>query len=349
MVEFPVAFPFWTRAQYWAVGIITSLLFFASVLLHELSHSVVAIRSGIPVKGITLFIFGGVSQIGKEAQHPGTEAKVAIAGPGTSLALAAAFWALSVVARPLNEQVFALARWLAVINAALAVFNMIPGFPLDGGRVLRAALWGLTGSFSRASRIATLAGQGISYLFILLGIVWVFNGNWIGGLWLVFIGWFLENAASASYRQVMLREALSGYSAGELMTRDCAYVPGDITVRTLVEEHVLRTTPDDVGGGRRCFLVSKNDTLQGIITLTDVKKIPRNRWDTTLVSDAMTAAEKVLKVRISDNAFSVLEQMDERDINQMPVMDDGGKVVGMIGRDNLIRFIRARSELGMQK
>lgn len=336
---FPSVYPQWSVVQYWVVGIATSLLFFGSVITHELAHSLVSKRNGTPVKSITLFIFGGVAHISREASRPMAELAMAAAGPLSSLVLGGFFALVALVARPVNEPVAALGSWLFRINVMLALFNLIPGFPLDGGRVLRSLLWHFTGNYKRATRTATLAGQGVAYLFILGGILIMFIWrDWFSGLWLAFIGWFLDNAASASYRQAMLRESLQGYTARDVMTQDAPVVNRGLTLRQLVRDYVLPT-------GRRFYLVVDGDRLEGIMTLHNIKTVPESRWDTTPVGEAMTPREKLQIAPPEEEAMSLLERMDEGDINQVPVVSEG-RVVGMVARDNLLRFIRTRSELG---
>ncbi|MBI2908841.1 MAG: site-2 protease family protein [Chloroflexi bacterium] len=337
--QFPAEYPAWSRATYWVVGILTSLLFFGSILAHELSHSVIAIAGGIPVKSITLFVFGGVSQISKEATNPRTELIMAAAGPFSSFVLAGVFYFIWLFATPIFEPVGALGRWLAVINLLLGVFNLIPGFPMDGGRVLRSILWGASGDYRRATEIATYTGRGIAYLFILGGILIMFSGNWFNGLWLAFIGWFLENAASGSYRQMVLKDSLRGFKARDLMTQECSSISPRLSVRDLVYEQILP-------GGRRCFLVTDDARLSGFITLHNLREVPQDRWSVTSVAEAMTPVGRLKTVAPDDEAFTVLERMDGEDVNQMPVVEDG-KVIGMIGRDNVLRFLRTRAELGV--
>lgn len=340
LYQFPYEYPSWPRSTYWVIGIITSLLFFASIVVHELSHSIVALSGGIPVKSITLFIFGGVAQISKEATNPRTELVMAAAGPLSSLVIAGIFSVILLFTSAVNEPIAALAKWLAQINLLLAIFNLIPGFPMDGGRIFRSAVWAVTGDYRRATQIASISGRGIAYLFILGGIyVMLFQGNWISGLWLAFIGWFLENAASGSYRQMVLRDSLAGFKARDLMTRECAYVSPRLSVRDLVYEQILPTS-------RRCFLVNDDNRLSGIVTLHNVRDVPQARWDTTLVGDAMTPVSRLKTVSPDEEAITVLERLDGEDINQMPVVEEG-KVIGMIGRDNLLRFLRTRAELGV--
>ena len=339
LYEFPSRYPFWPRGQYWVVGIATSLLFFASVLVHELAHSLIAVNSGIPVKSITLFVFGGVSEIAKEAASPGIELVMSAAGPLTSVMIAGFFAGLWWLTREVSEPLAAVGIWLGRINLILAIFNLMPAFPLDGGRVLRSLIWGATKDYRRATHIASLTGQGIAYLMIFVGVIWFFSGNWSFGLWIAFIGWFLANAASASYRQVVFRDLLKGFKASDLMTRDCPSIPSQLTLRELVQDYILPTS-------RRCFLITEDDQLGGIVTLHNVRGVPQERWDTTTVGRVMTPVASMKTVRPDDEALGLLELMDEADVNQVPVLSDG-KVVGMISRDNLLHFIRTRSELGV--
>ena len=337
---FPIVYPDWARPIYWVIGIVTSLLFFASVVAHELAHSLVARINDIPVKSITLFIFGGIARITREATRAGAELKMAAAGPACSLVIGGLFFLLHILIRNTNESIAAMAFWLAQINVILAVFNMIPGFPLDGGRVFRSFMWRVTGNYKRSTQIAIQVGRGVGYLFILGGILIMFLLHaWLSGLWLAFIGWFLGNAASASYRQAQWREALQGFTAAQVMDRDCPVVPPNITVNWLVQGYVLTS-------GRHLFLVADEGGLKGILTLHNIKSVPQQHWGVAQVKEIMTPVEK-LKVAYPDqDALSILEQMDENDINQMPVAS-GGRVIGLISRDSLIRFLRTRSELGV--
>ena len=326
---FPQSYPMWRPAVYWIVGICTSLLFFASVLAHELAHSAVAIRSGIPVKSITLFIFGGVAHIGREATNPGTELKVAAAGPLCSVALAAAFFGISWLSGDFSVQLAALTFWLAMINGMLAAFNMIPGFPLDGGRVLRSILWMSSGNFRRATRIATLSGYGVSYTFILGGILLLLLTGRLDGLWFVFIGFFLNSAARASYQQTMVREGLRGFAARDVMTQDCPAVPHNTTIKELVQRQLMLSSP--------CFQVTIEGRMEGVLTLRQIKGVPREEWDITTVSHVMTAVEKLEAVRPGDDAIAILEQMDEKNLDVVTVVGEG-RVLGMILRHDLIRL-----------
>ncbi len=336
---FPSAYPHWPQLLYWVMGTITSLLLFASVVAHELAHSLVARINGIPVKSITLFIFGGIAQITREATRPGAEFKMAAAGPACSIVIGGLFFSLQILTLGISEPIAAMAFWLARINLMLAAFNLIPGFPLDGGRVFRSLLWHFTGNYKLSTRIATQVGRGVGYLFILGGIsiMFLLPHQWFSGLWLAFIGWFLGNAASASYRQAQWRAALHGFSASQVMTPDCPEVPSNTTVNQLVQGYVFTS-------GRRFFLVADEGGLKGIVTLHNVKSVSRQNWDVTQVKEIMTSVDKVKVAHPNQDALSILEQMDECDINQMPVVSEG-RVIGLIARDNLISFLRTRSEL----
>jgi len=339
---FPALYPGWTGLTYWIIGIVTSLLFFASVVAHELAHSLVARFYGIPVKGITLFIFGGVTEMAREAARPGVELKMAAAGPACSLVIGGLFALLWFLTRGVIEPIAALAFWLAQINVVLAVFNLIPGFPLDGGRVFRSLLWRFTGNYKRSTQIAVRVGQGVGYLFILLGILVIllrpFGLGWFSGLWLAFIGWFLENAASSSYRQVKWRDTLHGFSASQVMTSVYPTVPSNITVTELVQGYILT-------GGHHVFMVADEGRLVGILTLDDIKSVSQPSWEATPVREIMTPVDKLKVVHPDQDALSLLEQMEADDINQMPVVS-GDRVIGLVTRDNLIRFLRIRAELG---
>ena len=336
---FPANYPTWGLAAKIIAGIITSLLFFASVLTHELMHSLVAQKTGIPVYGITLFIFGGVSQMTEEPKRPKDELRIALAGPITSLVLGGIFWGIWFWLGDRVEFIAGIAFWLGWINIFLAGFNLIPGFPLDGGRVLRSILWGRMNNLRRATRIASNIGRGVGYLFIFGGIWLIFGGNWFNGLWLAFIGWFLENAAVGSYRQLTLRDTLQGHTVSEIMTRDCLILSPDVTIDKLVNEHVLTS-------GRRCFPVVSDSKVLGLVTIHNIRAIPHELWSTKTVRDAMTPFDKVRWVAPDADLSRVMEILAEQDINQVPVVENNN-VIGIVGRDNLINFVSVRGELGV--
>ena len=329
----------WNHITYWLIGVITAVIFFGSVLAHELAHSLVSKSRGVPVRSITLFIFGGVAQISDEPKKPGSEFWMALAGPLTSFGIGIVFGAVYLMARRSGTLLEALALCLAVINLSVAVFNLIPGYPLDGGRILRSIIWKISGDLSGATRTASIVGRMVAYLLILYGVWKVFSGDWIFGIWSAFIGWFLENAASSSYRQVAIREMLQGVKVSKIMITDCPKLPKGLTIRELVDEYILHTT-------HRCFPVIENDNVLGVVTLQNIKEVPRDQWETTKVEEAMTLLDKTKAVRPDDGLYAVLRQMAEEGATQLPVIDNG-QLVGMIARDNLASFISARSELGV--
>ncbi|MBM3141436.1 MAG: CBS domain-containing protein [Chloroflexi bacterium] len=331
-------YPQWSLATSIVAGVVTSLLFFASVLAHELSHSLVAQAAGIPIQSITLFIFGGVSQMVEEPKQPQVEFRMALAGPLTSLVLGGIFLAIWYWLGGVSEFIKAICFWLGWINIALAAFNLVPGFPLDGGRVLRSLLWWQSQDLRRSTRIASNIGRGIGYLLIFIGIALIFFGNWINGLWLAFIGWFLENAAASSYRQLALQDILRGHRVSELMIRDCSVVLPQVTIQQLVNDQILTS-------GRRCFPVVQNDRVLGLITIHDIKGVPREQWPAKTVGEAMTPFANLKSVSPDEDLATVLKILTEQNINQLPVVKDGN-IIGMIARDNLLSFISVRSELG---
>jgi Zn-dependent protease/predicted transcriptional regulator len=334
--QFTAQHPSWTPGQHWALGIITSLLFFGSVVFHELSHSVVAQHYKIPVASITLFVFGGLARIGREPSSAKQEFNIAIAGPISSFLLSGAFY---LVAHDSGnfEMIGATCDWLAKINFVLAAFNLVPGFPLDGGRVFRAIAWGITRDFSKATRIASQSGQLFAYFMIFGGIFTALRGNWFGGLWWVFIGWFLLSAAQESYAQVAIRNTLTGLRASDIMSQDVPTVPRDLSLENYVHE-VLRT-------GRRCHIVTGNGNPVGLVTLHAVRDVPRDEWSNTSIQAAMRPIDKIKWASPSEPVLGVLERMQADDINQMPVLDDG-HIVGMIARDSILRVLQTRLQVG---
>jgi Zn-dependent protease/CBS domain-containing protein len=336
---FPQNYPDWSQILYWSVGVATSLLFFVSVLLHELAHSFVARARGLPVHDITLFIFGGVSQLEEEPETAGTEFVMALVGPLTSMALGVCFGGVWLAARGVSEPLAALGLYLGGINLLLAAFNLIPGFPLDGGRVLRSILWQATGNLQRSTRWASLVGQGVAYLFILWGIWRIFTGDWVGGLWIAFIGWFLDNAASSSYQQLTIRNLLAGHKVNEVMSRECLEVKPDTSLDTVINEHVLPR-------GTRCFPVVDGGLVKGLLTIHNIKGVPRERWSSTSVDEVMTPLDGLKKVGPDEELWAAMRDMTEEGVNQLPVMDDG-HLLGMLGRDNIVSFIKVKGELGV--
>ena len=339
-MQFTQEHPHWSATQHWTVGIVTSLLFFASVLFHELAHSVVAQYYKIQVVSITLFIFGGVARIGREPSKAIQEFNIAVAGPLASFFLYGVFYGLTRIF-PYSEMLGALAAWLAFINVRLASFNLIPGFPLDGGRIFRAIVWGATKNFAKATRVAAASGKLVAYAMILTGAYGVFNGK-VQLLWLAFIGWFLLNAAQESIAQVAIRETLAGLSAADVMSHEVPAVEGHITLEEYGAE-VLRT-------GRRCHLVLNDGRLVGMMNVHTLNAVPRNEWAHNSVQSAMIPREKILWTSPDEPLLRLLERLLSADVNQMPVVSGSGdgapQIVGMVTRDSILRVMQTRSELG---
>src|SRR3989442_6027384 len=333
--------PLWTDTQHWTVGVLTSLLFFASVLFHELSHSVVAQHYKIRVVSITLFLFGGLARIEREPSNAVQEFNIAVAGPLASGFLAGGFFGLALLL-PYSQTVGALATWLWQTNFALAVFNLLPGFPLDGGRIFRAMVWGATKDYEKATRVAGASGKLIAYAMILAGAWGAFNGYLQNGLWIAFVGWFLLNAAQESVAQVAIRQTLSGLSAADVMSKEVPTVPGHITLEEYGAE-VLRT-------GRRCHLVVSDDRLVGMMNVHTLNAIPREEWARSSVQAAMIPRQKILWTSPDEPLLGLLERLLSADVNQMPVVsgasDDAPQIVGMVTRDSIRRVMQTRSELG---
>jgi Zn-dependent protease/CBS domain-containing protein len=336
---FAVLDPGWSPALYWITGTIAALLLFVSVLLHELAHSVVARARGLSVKNITLFIFGGVSNIEQEPKSPGVEFQVAIVGPLVSILLGGLAFLLLLPLRGSNTPVAATLGYLAITNVLLGIFNLVPGFPLDGGRVLRSIVWRISGSLRTATRAATLTGQVIAYLFILAGIWLFFGGNVFNGIWIGFIGWFLLSSAQSANSQVMLQSMFQGVKVAEVMIPDPVTVPANISLQKLVDEYFLPR-------GLRSALVVQGDQLAGLITLGDIRHTPREQWTQTPVGSIMIPLERLHAVSPQQNLNDVLPLMVGGDVNQLPVTQDG-QVVGVVTREAIMRYLEVRRGLGL--
>jgi Zn-dependent protease/predicted transcriptional regulator len=354
---FGSAHPNWTTGKDWSLAIGAAILFFASVLAHELAHSLVARARGMPVRNITLFLFGGVSNIQREPSSPRAEFVMAIVGPLTSVVLGVVLLALALaLGGPLPTAVpnatsfvgrlnagVTLLLWLGSINVILGVFNMIPGFPLDGGRVLRSILWAIVRDLRRATRWAAWVGQGIGWLMIVAGIAMVFGiqipffgTGLLSGLWLAFIGWFLSNSASQSYRQVVIRDVLGDVAVQQVMRRNPPTVPAGITVGSLIHDYVM--TSDD-----SAFPVLDNGQIRGLVTLQDVRAVPREAWETTSIEDIMSPIDRLVAVTPEENAADALDKLARRDVRQLPVLQDGG-LVGLLRRQDIVRWLQIHSD-----
>jgi Zn-dependent protease/predicted transcriptional regulator len=334
--------PGWSDGLRWGVAIVTAVLFFAAIVLHELSHAIVAKMRGLPVRSITLFALGGVAQIEKEAADAKTEFWMGIIGPITSFVIGMLCLAITVALgwrppefpqRPLP----AMLMWLGYINIGLAIFNMIPGFPLDGGRVLRGAIWWITGNVKRATTIAARVGQFIAFAMIIYGVMQFFRGTGINGLWMTFIGWFLLSASRESYAQMVISEGLRGLRVADVMSRDFPIVDANSNLQTFAEENLTRT-------GRRFWVVTLNGQPEGIITPSEISSVSRNRWPYTTVADVMRPLDATRTVNPNTPLTEALEVMAQQDLNQLPVVSEKG-LTGLISRAHILQLIQTRAEL----
>jgi Zn-dependent protease/predicted transcriptional regulator len=355
---FPSLHPEWSLSLNIAIGVLASLLFFASVLAHELAHSLVARARGLPVRRITLFFFGGVSNIEREPPSPATEFLISIVGPLTSLALGVLFIflgradltsALPSEGGPVRmlaglSPLSTLLLWLGPINIILGLFNLIPAFPLDGGRVLRSILWAVTDNLRRATRWATVVSQAIAWLLILAGIAMAFGVSipflgrgLVSGLWLAFIGWFLNNAAAQTYQQVVVDDMLEGVRVNRLMKSTAQTVSPDLRVSDLVYNYVM-------GSDDRAFPVVVEEHLVGLVCLEDIRKLPRSDWDNAHVAQIMTPADQLDVVSPQEDATEALQKLARRDVRQMPVVQNG-RLVGMLRRRDILRWLQLQSNM----
>ncbi len=340
--HFRLSDPNWSAAVVWGSAVVTSVLFFACLLAHEISHALVARSRQLPVRGITLFALGGVTQIEQDTPDAKTEFWMAIAGPITSLVIGVALLAIArgggwIPGVAPQTPSLAILLWLGYINIALGVFNMVPGFPLDGGRVLRAIAWWITGNAQRATRIAARVGQAVGILMILYGIFRFFGGAGLGGLWLSFIGWFLLQAAGASQLQADATALLKDLSAKDLMSRDCVILDASLTVQQFVDEQLLRTA-------RRCFVVTDHGRMIGMLTPHDVRNLDRSRWPVTQVRDIMRPMDKVRFISPQTPVLTAMQLMASEDLNQLPVVSDRS-LEGVLSRDSILHVLHSRAEL----
>jgi len=324
----------------WALGIGITVLFFVSLLLHELAHSLVAKRLGIGISGITLFIFGGVSRMTSEPKTASDELKMAVVGPLTSALLGAIFFALrfAMIQSGGSEAMEFGLRWLGRINLWLAGFNLIPGLPLDGGRVLRAIVWSATNDLNHATHVASTAGQGFAYLLMAIGVLLFFVGLGVNGVWLILIGWFLLDAARASYQQQLLHSALSGVRVRDIMTPRVITIAPDTTLQQAVDEYFLRLN-------HAAFPVADESSIRGILTLPHVRQIPREQWPYTRAIDVVDPLDAADLMRPDADAWDALTTMAGKDSGRLLVVD-GASLVGILSRTDIMRFLRTKMALG---
>ena len=338
---FPSLYAGWPTAEYWAVSFFSAILLFVSVLLHELAHSLVARRRGLPVKNITLFIFGGVSNLEQEPKSAGVEFQMAFVGPLTSILIGVVAYLLQLPLQGSKTPAEAILFYIGVMNIILGIFNLIPGFPLDGGRVLRSIIWKISGSLRTATRIASIIGQIIAYLFILFGIFLFFSGLIVNGLLIGFTGWFLLTASQSANAQVMLQTLLRGVTVRKVMNTTPITVPANISLHKLVYEYFLPQ-------GLRSALVMQADQLAGLITLSDIRHFPQEEWNQVPVGHALIPLEKLHVVSPEQDLNDVLPLMTGRDVNQLPVVENG-QLVGILSRDAIIRYLEVQRSLGLDR
>lgn len=332
---FPAQDPDLPAISYWAKGLVASLLFFVSILLHELGHAAVAQKNGIQIRAITLFIFGGVSQLEKDPQDGWTEFKMAAAGPIVSLVLAV-FFGLGATASALVPSARAVARYLALINLSLALFNLVPAFPLDGGRLLRGLLWRSSGKV-RATQVAASAGTFFAFSLIAVGVLSLLRGAGIAGVWYILIGWFLKEASAGAFSQSRLDEALRGVTVRDAMITDVATLPADISVAEAARDHFLHT---GYGG----YPVVRGDTVVGLLCLRDVLGLPPAEREATSVQAAMRPLGGRIVVDLEEPLLAAMGQMIQGGAGRLLVVQEG-RFVGLLTMDSVIRHVRVREEL----
>ena len=347
----------WSTSLQWGMALLAAILFFLSVLGHELAHSLVARAQGVPVRNITLFMFGGVSNIQKEPTSPINELLVAIVGPLTSFILGGLFLLLgtgglalsNVTGSNLTDLLSQLGPgntiflWLGSVNILVGLFNLIPGFPLDGGRVVRSILWGITDNLKKATRWASWLGQGVAWLLIFAGMSMLFGAEipllgsgFINGLWLIFIGWFLQTAAVQSYRRIVIQDILEDVPVKQLMSPDVPTVPASITVEEFVDNYLMQSD-------NRAFIVFDDDKMRGLITIEDVRNLSTETRRGKLVRDVMTPSEKMIVVAPEEDVTDAFDRLQMKEIRQLPVVA-GNKIVGFLRRKDIIRWLQFQSQ-----
>jgi Zn-dependent protease/predicted transcriptional regulator len=335
----PQQYPGLSTVTYWAIGIVSAIILFVSVLVHELAHSYIAKKNGLPIARITLFFFGGVSEMTEEPQDPSLEVRMAAAGPLMSFLIAAVLGALWYLGGSAHAPVAIIATlgYAALINGVLGVFNLLPAFPLDGGRVFRGSVWKCSNNFVGATKTATRVSEIISLLMMFGGIVFIIFGDFVDGIWVMVLGWFIRSGAETSLKQTLVGEALLGVSVGNIMTREVLTVPPEITVQQLVSDYLLVHRH----GG---YPVVKNGEVLGVITLQCVRAVPKEERDSMTVREAMVPLERTVMVKSSVTALDAMQKMARNRVGRVLVID-GGRLVGMATREDVVRTIQTRQEL----
>lgn len=336
---FPRAHPDLSTASYWTAGVVATLLFFASIVGHELSHALVAKASGIPVPGITLFLFGGVSRMAEEPSKPATEFRIAIVGPLASFVLAAIFWGLhAAIAPSASPLVAGVPLYLAWINTALGVFNLLPGLPLDGGRILRAFAWWRTGSLRRGTRIAANAGKGIAVGLMVLGGLEIFAGALVGGLWLVLIGLFLRGTAEAGYQNLVILQSLEDVRVGDVAIAEPVTVSPQLSLQALVDDYFLRY-------GYRAYPVVEGGSVLGLISIDALRELEPEARRAGTVKEHMTPLSAAGRVAPGVPLADALKKLAGAPGGRLLVLDEGDRLAGMLTKEGLTRFVEIRNVL----
>ncbi len=338
---FPQNYRGWTVLTYWLAGVVAALVLFLSVLVHELSHSFVALARGQGVHSITLFIFGGVSNITGEMKGAVDEFLISVVGPVTSVVLAAVFWLIGRVLPDQASPAAAIVGYLAFVNLLLGGFNLIPGFPLDGGRVFRSILWGITHDQRRATQIASYVGQTVGMAMVVWGLLRVLDRDVFGGLWTAFIGWFLNSAAEGARQDQAVQQTLVGVPVEQIMDPDPPLASPEMPIAEFVAEWVLRH-------GQRAVLVRHAGEIQGIVTLSDIKDVPPDAWAATPVSTVMTRPP-LRTVSARADLSVALKDLGEGALDQVPVVDDAGHTVGLLSRAAVLRYLHLQDEFHLRR
>ncbi len=336
---FPAQFPDMTKAQYWTMGTIAALGLFASIVAHEFGHSLVARRHGMPMKGITLFIFGGVAEMSEEPPTAKAEFQVAIAGPITSVLIGAICLGAAAAGNTLNwpKPVTGVLSYVGIMNVVLVVFNLIPAFPLDGGRVLRSALWKAKNNLKQATRTTSRIGMGFGVMLIVLGVLSIVTGNLIGGIWWVLIGLFLRGAAQSSYQQLLVRRVLEGEPVRQFMATEPITVPPTATIRDVVENYMYQHH-------HRMFPVTENGALVGCITSREIREVPRDQWEERVVRDVAHTCSDENTIEAGADAVKALKKMQRDGASRLMVVE-GGKLRGTLTLKDLLKFLSLKLEL----
>jgi Zn-dependent protease/predicted transcriptional regulator len=335
----PQQYPGLSTATYWAIGIVSAIILFVSILVHELSHSYIAKKNGLPIARITLFFFGGVSEMTEEPQDPGLEVRMAAAGPLMSFLIAGVLGALWYLGGAVKAPVPIIATlgYAALINGILGVFNLLPAFPLDGGRVFRGSIWKRSNNLVGATRTATRVSEALSLLMMFGGFLLIIFSNFVDGIWIIVLGWFIRSGAETSLKQTLVGEALTGVSVADIMTRDVMTVPPEITVQQLVSDYFL---VHRLGG----YPVVKNGEVLGVITLQCVRAVPKEKREYETVQQAMIPCERTVLVKSSLTALDAMQKMARNKVGRVLVVDDG-RLVGIATREDIVRTIQTRQEL----